>query len=314
MVESIMYFGLGFCLAGLTVLIVVPLAHGRAVRLTTRQLETSIPSSLLEVLAEKDLQRAEFAMSTRRLERKVEQLKAKNARQLAELGRKTDAINRLKTAFSPLRDQLHASEGNSAVNAKAAREAEHALSDKQLELAKLTRVLAERSVLVDLREAENAALTMQVEALKQKLSRVGDAAEEAVTHKLMEERMKFENFHGRVADLVQQVVARTRDDKSRYRRVEEDLERRVFEQSRLLNERNLELKQLRDEIESARKAEYDLRAAMIEIDGRANVAAQNFNAENARLQAMLERANGERVRLTYELANIKRLAKETKAA
>jgi hypothetical protein len=41
--------------------------HAR-VRLTTRQLEAKIPSSMPEILADKDLLRAEFAMSTRRLE------------------------------------------------------------------------------------------------------------------------------------------------------------------------------------------------------------------------------------------------------
>ena len=63
-----MYFGIGFLLAALSVLIVVPLVHDRAVRLTMRRLEATIPLSMAELQADKDLQRAEFAMSTRRLE------------------------------------------------------------------------------------------------------------------------------------------------------------------------------------------------------------------------------------------------------
>ena len=51
---------------------------------------------MAEIQADKDQLRAEFAMSTRRLEMSVEQLKAKITSQLAELGKKTDAINRLK--------------------------------------------------------------------------------------------------------------------------------------------------------------------------------------------------------------------------
>ena len=69
-----------------------PLVHGRAVRLTTRRLEATIPLSMAEVHADKDLLRAEFAMSTRRLETNVEQLKTESASQLAELGRKGDAM------------------------------------------------------------------------------------------------------------------------------------------------------------------------------------------------------------------------------
>jgi len=55
MIESMMYFGIGFFFAALSVLVVVPLVHGRAVRLTTRRLEGAIPSSVAETLAHKDL-------------------------------------------------------------------------------------------------------------------------------------------------------------------------------------------------------------------------------------------------------------------
>jgi hypothetical protein len=72
MIESIMYFGIGFLLAALSVLIVAPLVHDRAVRLTMRR--ATIPLSMAELQADKDLQRAEFAMSTRRLETTIEQL------------------------------------------------------------------------------------------------------------------------------------------------------------------------------------------------------------------------------------------------
>src|SRR5215470_11527905 len=96
MIEPIMFFGLGFLAASLIALITMPFVHGRAVRLTTRRLEAAIPLSMAEIQADKDQLRAEFAMSTRRLEMSVEQLKTKSTSQLAELGKKGDAINRLK--------------------------------------------------------------------------------------------------------------------------------------------------------------------------------------------------------------------------
>lgn len=49
MIETIMYFGLGFLVAALSVLVVVPLVHGR-VRLTVRRLEGTIPSTTAEIL------------------------------------------------------------------------------------------------------------------------------------------------------------------------------------------------------------------------------------------------------------------------
>jgi len=96
MIESIMYFGMGFLLATLIAVALVPFVHGRAVRLTTRRLEESVPQSMAEIQADKDALRAEFAMSTRRLEITIEELKNRETNQLAELGKKEDAVNRLK--------------------------------------------------------------------------------------------------------------------------------------------------------------------------------------------------------------------------
>jgi hypothetical protein len=75
-----------------------------------------------------------------------------------------------------------------------------------------------------------------------------------------------------------------------------------------LNESKSELKHLRGEIEYARKAEANLRSVVAEVHGRAHAANQNLEAEKAKLQAALDRANGERVRLAYDLANMKRRA------
>ncbi len=96
MIEPIMFFGIGFLVASLFGLVLVPLIHNRAVRLTMRRLEAATPFSMAEIQAEKDQLRAEFAMSTRRLEMSVEQLKAKTTSQLSDLGRKTVAVNKLK--------------------------------------------------------------------------------------------------------------------------------------------------------------------------------------------------------------------------
>ncbi len=87
MLEPIMYIGIGFLVAGLLVIGVIPLVHARAVRLTMRRLEALTPLSMAEIQADKDQLRAEFAMSTRRLEMNVEQMKAKTTNQLAEIGK-----------------------------------------------------------------------------------------------------------------------------------------------------------------------------------------------------------------------------------
>src|ERR1700682_5774733 len=96
MIEPIMFVGIGFLVASLLVTGFIPLVHARAERLTTRRMEALTPLSMAEIQADKDQLRAEFAMSTRRLEMSVEQLKAKTTNQLTEIGKKSDAIGRLK--------------------------------------------------------------------------------------------------------------------------------------------------------------------------------------------------------------------------
>src|SRR5262245_24497852 len=96
MIEPIMYLAIGFLVSMLFGLMIVPLVHNRAVRLTTKRLEAATPLSMAEIQADKDQLRAEFAMSARRLEMSVEQLKNKTTSQLSDLGKKTDAINRMK--------------------------------------------------------------------------------------------------------------------------------------------------------------------------------------------------------------------------
>src|ERR1700757_3383029 len=96
MIEPIMLFGIGFLVASVIGLGIIPLVHNRAVRLTVRRLEAATPLSMAEIQADKDQLRAEFAMSTRCLEMSVEQLKTRSTSQLGELGKKTEAIGLLK--------------------------------------------------------------------------------------------------------------------------------------------------------------------------------------------------------------------------
>jgi hypothetical protein len=96
MIELIMFFCLGFLVAGLLALLFLPFIHARALRLAARRLSMEIPCSLAEIRADKDLLRAQFALSTRRFEMTIAELRARSARQMVELGRKSDEINRLK--------------------------------------------------------------------------------------------------------------------------------------------------------------------------------------------------------------------------
>ena len=94
MIENIMYFALGLLVAVLVGLIVIPAVWKRAVRLTKRRIEAATPITMAEFRADKDQLRAEFALSTRKLEINVETLRKRLAEQL---GNGSDTAGALRT-------------------------------------------------------------------------------------------------------------------------------------------------------------------------------------------------------------------------
>jgi hypothetical protein len=187
MIDLIMYQGIGFLAAGLFLLMLVPFVHDRAVRLTTRRLEDAQPS-LAEVVADKDLQRAAFALSVRRLEIKLEEVRNKHACGLAELGRKADALNQLRLEADGLRDLLHKAEQMSAAKTDEARE--------------LRRVASQ----------QGSDLVETIDAL------------EAVRRQLAEEQTTFASFRDRIAAFMRGVATQIKEEKELDRRVQEDLQ------------------------------------------------------------------------------------------
>ena len=271
MIEPIMYLAIGFLVSMLFGLMIVPLVHNRAVRLTTRRLEAATPLSMAEIQADKDQLRAEFAMSARRLEMNVDQLKNKTTSQLAELGKKSDAINRMKlelgeknaTIFSlearekAVKEQLRATEEEFAAKTESLRDAEQALKDKQLELAKINAELSDRSMTADTRQVELVTVRAQIDALR---SRVGEAEQDfsatqirleqergdfdKATRELVEARSRVENLSQRVTDLDRQLILQVKEAEMLGNRVN-DLEARLATQGKLLAERDFENNQLR---------------------------------------------------------------------
>ncbi|HXX50795.1 MAG TPA: hypothetical protein VEI98_05845 [Xanthobacteraceae bacterium] len=340
MIESVMYFGIGFLAAALLGLLFVPLVHNRAVRLTMKRLEAATPLSISEIRADKDQLRAEFAMSTRRLEMSVEKMKAKTTTQLAELGKKTDAINQLKKELGEktaaifaleardktLRDQLRATEEEFQIKSSALREAERHLADKEAELTKLLGELGERSLVADSQRTEIAAFRAQVEALKigvadyeravaeteNRLSRERVDAE-TTAHELVEARGKLGDLGARTSELERQLFVQQAEAEVLNRRVQ-DLETRLGDQGRLLAERDYQLDRTRSELEAARKIEADLRSELSTSGSRSSGAVDRLRTEISQLEAQLAGAIEERTKLQREIATMKRDAESTWAA
>jgi chromosome segregation ATPase len=85
-IETAMIFALGFLVASLLGLLVLPAVNARAARLARRRAEARLPLSPGEIAAERDFLRAQFAVRERRLERAVEVVKSRRAADMAAIG------------------------------------------------------------------------------------------------------------------------------------------------------------------------------------------------------------------------------------
>ena len=327
MIEPIMYLAIGFLVAMLCALMVVPLVHNRAVRLTTRRLEAATPLSMAEIQADKDQLRAEFAMSARRLEMSVEQLKNRTTSQLAELGKKTDAINRMKielgeknaTIFAlearekAMKDQLRATEEEFATKTGSLRDAEFALAEKRSELVRINTELSDRSLVADSRQVELVAVRAQIEELK---GRVGVAekefsetqsrltlergASEAASRERTEARGRVENLSQRVTDLDRQLVSQVKEAEILSNRVN-DLEARLATQGKMLAERDFENGQLRKANQIAERAVKELRDEINLTNSGKWPALEKLKTEKAAVEEQLRVARDERAKLQRDI-------------
>ena len=334
MIEPIMYVAIGFLVSMLCGLMIVPLVHSRAVRLTTRRLEAATPLSMAEIQADKDQLRAEFAMSARRLEMSVEQLKNRTTSQLADLGKKTDAINRMKielgeknaTIFSlearekAVKEQLRATEEEHAAKTESLRLAEQALTDKQGELGKLNTELSDRSLVADSRQVELVAVRAQIDQLK---NRVGDAEKEfastqarltqergeseVATRDLNDARSRVENLSQRVTDLDRQLIVQVKEAEMLGNRVN-DLEGRLATQGKLLAERDFENNQLRQASEAAERKLKEMRNE-VDMTNSANwPALDKLKSEKTALEEQLRVTRDERAKLQRDINTIQQTA------
>ncbi|GJD69368.1 hypothetical protein MMMDOFMJ_2299 [Methylobacterium gnaphalii] len=170
-----MSFALGFLVASLAALLMLPVLNRRAARLARRRIDGLFPMSMQEIAAERDALRAEFAVAERRLERKVETARAGRHSDMQMVGAKLLEVAAL---------QHEVEERDAALSARRA-EIEEALAriagldhdlsvartDGAASLAALTALEeAHRNILVDLKTTRRERDAVRDE-LKDALSR-----------------------------------------------------------------------------------------------------------------------------------------------
>ena len=277
-------------------------------------------------------------MSARRLEMSVEQLKNKTTSQLAELGKKTDAINRMKVELGEknatifqlearekaIKEQLRATEEEFSAKTDSLRSAEQALREKQADLTRLNADLNDRSVMAESRQVELVAVRTQIQELK---SRVTEAEKEYsstharlaqersdsvnVSRELAEARSRVENLSQRVTDLDRQLIAQIKEAEMLGNRVNE-LEGRLSTQGKLLTEREYENNQLKQSSEIAERTIKDLRMEIAALnEGGRSPGVEKLRADKAAVEEQLRIAREERARLQRDMNAIQQQAESS---
>jgi chromosome segregation ATPase len=303
MIEMIMYFGGGFLVASLLAIVLISFVHQRAVRLTQRRLADAIPVSMAEIQADKDHLRAEFALSARRLEMSVEQLKAKATAQLSDIARKTEAINLLKAELvekTAVTDELAAKakilggkltqvEQENLEKTTALEATAQTIAAKDAEIANTANIIATLNHAADTQRVEVAVLNTRIEDLKSQVSDIQQATEStaqrllseqsttAGVHKdLYEARQTIEMLHPQVARLEHELAAHANELENRAYHISE-LDARIAEQNRLLRHREAEAQDLHQELASTRE--------------EAAATAERLRAARAAVETQLQTAN-----------------------
>ena len=160
MIEWLMFGALGFLLGCLLALMIAPPLWNRAVKLTTRKLEATMPMSLNDIQADKDQLRAEFAIDLRKVEVALDKAREKATRELIEANKRRVEIAMLNTDLSAAKAQLQENENANRVLQQTIK---RRLPDLDSRLKAAKKALAElESVNAELR----TTVASQSEALK----------------------------------------------------------------------------------------------------------------------------------------------------
>lgn len=172
---------LGFLAASLAALIIAPAFWARAVRLTTNRIKDAMPLSEIEIRADKDRLRAEYAIKVHKLESLVEQVRLAAARQQIEINRRDASINELETRLERLNASFEENQNARRVLEQTVAdrlprvenrlsEAKGMLFSRDREIGELTRTTDKQTRALAEAAAINAQQRAEIERLEMALS------------------------------------------------------------------------------------------------------------------------------------------------
>lgn len=341
MIQTALFFTLGFLSAGFLALLVAPALWRRAVTLTRKRVEASVPLSLDEIQADKDRMRAEFAMSTRRLEMSVKQFRDKATQQIVEINRNREDLKRiagerdsmngmvaeLEARAAELRTELKERENELQRSNERLAAQERLAEERAFEIEKLGRMYEDASFSASTRQIEMVAQESKLDELsgstaklrgerKEADRRIRELVEETkvLRQSLRAESKKVGGLEARIGRLQkslderEEAMARQQGDLARLREqmAEGDRDRSSSEdEAGTLRERCAAL-----EAELAERAE-DM-ARLVSSAGQADVdaALARLNADKARLEERLDVLTRENKRLRGRMETLEKAAAE----
>ena len=154
MIDIGIYVALGFLAASLLALLLVPPLWHRAVRLTTKKLQATMPMSIADIQADKDQLRAEYAIRLRRVEMALDKAKEKAIREQVE-------ANKRRVKIAEINADLAAAKATMVENVNANRVLEQTIKKRLPDLD--SRLKAAKDVIAEL-ETTNAELRRTTES------------------------------------------------------------------------------------------------------------------------------------------------------
>jgi DNA repair exonuclease SbcCD ATPase subunit len=279
--QSSLVFVLGFLSAGFIALIVAPMVWRRAVALTRKRIEASVPLTLTEIQADKDRMRAEFAMATRRLEINFKNFREKAAAQIVEINRnreelkqlmaerteRHEALTRLEVQAGEVRAELHRREDELQVLTEKLEEAENLLEQRAAEIEKLGRMYDDASFTSSNRQLEIVARENEIEKLNNDMAT------------LRSERREIDRRSQEIAAESQAAREALKAEQERALALEARIERllaTVADRDEKIDRGEREVARMRDTVKASSGAEGELQAQI------AALQAEKAKIENER--------------------------------
>ncbi len=338
MIEPIMFVGIGFLVASLLVIGVIPLVHARAVRLTMRRLEAADAAvdggnpGRQGPVARRIRHVDAAARNERRADEGEDHEPARRDRQEERGDRPAQARARRED-----RGAVRARGQGKAAQRRAARRRATSARSRPTALAEAERALARRrpssrrsAANLDERlghrrqparraggvaRADRGRCKGQIESYEKETTRAAASGSTARPARPSDSASssprsaaRSRQLGNRVAELERQLVAQTTEAEILGRRVQE-LVARLDEQGRFLAEREYVVATAcAAKPTAAQKTEADLRAELAEAENRQRAATEALATEKALLEDQLKQSQEERAKLQREIAAMKREA------